>query len=60
MFNEPDESDPVADSWSSCPHYPEWIETASGTAFDGKLYVKGNVMQVYESAVFYGKLYGIS
>ena len=41
--------DPAADSWSSAPSYPDWITYVSGTAFDGKLYVKGLVMATDES-----------
>ena len=29
------------DTWSTCPAYPKWIAFASGTGYDGKLYVKG-------------------
>lgn len=41
--------DPEADSWSACTAFPEWITIASGTAYDGKLYVKGNMTKVDES-----------
>ena len=51
--------DPDTDSWSACPSYPEWISLASGTAFDGKLYVKGIVMFVDDSGeIPYSSDYG--
>ena len=51
--------DPAADSWSTCPSYPEWVSLVSGAAYDGKLYVKGLVMFTDESGnIPYSSDYG--
>jgi uncharacterized repeat protein (TIGR02543 family) len=36
--------DPGSGSWSVCPALPEWIRIASGTWFDGRIYVKGTAV----------------
>lgn len=41
--------DPAKDSWSACPDYPVWIAYASAAVFDGKLYVKGNLVETDDS-----------
>ena len=41
--------DPGSGSWSVCPALPEWIRIASGTWFDGRIYVKGTTAFVDDS-----------
>ena len=56
--------DPVSGSWSVCPALPEWIRIASGTWFDGRIYVKGTTAYVDDSGTipysdpYTGKPYG--
>ncbi len=42
--------DPDTDQWTdeNLPDYPEWVKDATGTAYDGKLYVKGTLLAVDE------------